>query len=406
MNKLKIALLVVMAAAVTACGESKKPVNMKYRELGKTGLMVSEIGIGCECFAYLDSATSLEYMSVALDSGVNYIDIYDSNPKVRSNIGHAIEGRREKIYIQGHVGVMWQNGQYKRTRDLDEMKEGFNDLLNRLHTNYVDVGMIHITDSFEDWQEVIDGPLMPYMQELKKSGKIKHIGLSSHSPAVALKAVESGLIEVLMFSINPAFDLLPAEGSLWNPKSYEGTFSNINETRAKLYETCQRMGVGISVMKVFGGGRLLDEKQSPLGKALTPCQCIQYALDRPAVGTALSGARTIDELLQSLHFETASADERNYTKAFAEITKANWQGECIYCGHCAPCPNGIDVAKITKLLNIAKIHDTIPQSIIDEYKALPHKAGECTDCGACESRCPFAVSVRKNMHEAKELFGE
>lgn len=402
-----IILMAMVVIILSACNSTpEKPVNMKYHELGKTGLMVSEIGLGCGCFSEQDTAFSRQYMDVAIDSGMNYIDIYTSDPIVRSNIGYALKGRRDKMYIQGHVGTVWQNGQYKRTRNLEEAQEGFDDLLTRLGTDYIEVGMIHIADSHEEWLEVVNGPFIQFMKDLKAAGKIKHIGLSSHNAAVALEAVQSGLIEVLMFSINPIFDMMPAGVNLWDSASYAGTFFNIDSTRIQLYEACEHAGVGISVMKVFGGGRLLDAQQSVLGVALTPCQCIHYALGRPGVSTVLSGANTIDELLASLHYSTATDAEKDYSTAFAQSPKASWKGDCIYCGHCSPCSVGIDIDKVTKLLNLAKSQETVSQEVIAEYKALEHKAGECTQCGICESRCPFSVSIRENMKEAKEIFGE
>lgn len=98
---------------------------------------------------------------------------------------------------------MWKDGQYKRTRILEEVQAGFEDLLHQLHTDHVEIGMIHYVDSLKDWQAVAEGPVMRYAQQLKQEGRIGHIGLSSHNPQVAIQAVESGLIEVLMFSVNP-----------------------------------------------------------------------------------------------------------------------------------------------------------------------------------------------------------
>lgn len=402
--KLKSLILLLPAIAALCSCQGEIQTNMEYRPLGNTGLMVSEIGLGCEAFADSNVVFCRDYMTAALDSGVNYIDIFSPEPIIRDNIGKSLKGQRNRIYIQGHIGVVWKNGQYKRTRDLAESKEGFEDLLSRLNTKKIEVGMIHYVDDMDDWKAVLEGGLMDYAKQLKREGRIKHIGMSSHNPAVALAAVKSGLIEVLMFSINPSFDLLPADRSLWDPKAYEGTFSNIDPVRAELYSTCQQMGVGISVMKVFGGGRLLDAKKSPLGKALTPCQCIHYALGRPAVSTALSGSRTMEELLQDLHYPSATAEEKDYTSVFSEIANASWKGSCIYCGHCAPCPVGINVAAVTKLLDAARIQGEVTPALQAQYDALQHKAGECTSCGSCESRCPFAVPVRENMKKAAELF--
>lgn len=387
--------------------EEPQPCSMKYRDLGNTGLKVSEIGIGCGCFEGKDTTFAREYISVALDSGINYIDIYTADPQVRGNIGYALEGRREKMIIQGHIGSFWNGTQYKRTRDIEESKQGFQDLLDLLRTDYIDVGMIHISDDINDWNELINSPFMDYVKSLKAEKKIKHIGLSTHNTEVALAAAESGLIEVMMLSLNPAFDLLPPTASIWDAKSYEGTFSRVDPIREKIYQTCAEKGVAITVMKVFGGGgRLLFADKSPLGVALTPVQCLHYALTRPGVAVALAGADNIEQLLESLHYNHATNEEKDYNIPLSESPKIKVEGECTYCGHCSPCPVGIDIDKVTKLLDEAKRETPIPQEIIDEYEALEHHASECTECGACEPRCPFQVNIRENMKEAAKIFGK
>lgn len=180
---------------------------MLYRELGNTGLKVSEIGMGCEGFVDHEGAYTKDLMDTAARYGVNYIDLYMPNPAIRRLVGEAMRGRRDRFVLQGHLCTVWKDGQYKRTRVMDEVKEGFEDLLTSLQTEYIEVGMIHYVDSMEDWKGIIDGPVMEYARELKKNGQIRHIGLSSHNPKVAMAAVESGLIEVLMFSVNPCYDL-------------------------------------------------------------------------------------------------------------------------------------------------------------------------------------------------------
>lgn len=382
---------------------------MKYRELGRTGLKVSEISMGCEGFVDHDGALIDDLIDAAEQSGINYMDLYIPNPALRSGLGKALRGRRAQFILQAHLCTIWQDGQYKRTRNIDEVKNGFADLLTRLETDYVEVGMIHYVDSAEDWQAVATGAVMQYAKELKASGKIRHIGLSSHNPAVALEAVKSGLIEVLMFSINPCYDLQPAGEdceALWDGKNYDKPLLNIDPSREALYQACSERGVGITVMKAFGGGDLLSETLSPAGKALTPYQCLHYALTRPAVATVLAGAHTVDELNSSARYEGATDAEKDYAAAFASFPKIRWQGHCMYCGHCAPCPKGIDVAMVTKFLNLAKAQGKVPETVREHYAALSHTAGECVRCGACEGRCPFDVPVMENMMQAKILLGK
>lgn len=381
---------------------------MKYRSLGRTGLMVSEIGIGCEGFVEHDGVHTQPLIDASERLGVNYIDLYTPDAGMRDRLGAALRGRRDKFILQGHFCTIWKDGQYKRTRDMGEVREGFEDLLKRLDTDHIEVGMIHYSDALDDWQAIANGPIMAYAQELKAAGRIGHIGLSSHNPQVGLAAVESGLIEVLMFSVNPCYDLQPANENLeklWAEEAYEKPLVNMDPDREKLYEACQRLGVGVTVMKAFGGGDLLDSSLSPAGVALTPNQCLHYALTRPGVATVLSGARSVEQLEQSAAYENASEEERDYASALAAFPKISWEGHCMYCGHCAPCPVGISVADVTKFLNLAKAQGSLPETVREHYAVLPHTASECIACGACEGRCPFHVGVIENMREAAEVFG-
>jgi len=210
-----------------------------------------------------------------------------------------------------------------------------------------------------------------------------------------------------MFSVNPCYDLQPGDEDiekLWAEKSYEKPLQGMDADRKKLYESCQRLGVGITVMKAFGGGDLLSD-DSPAGKALTVNQCIHYALTRPGVATVMSGVHTMEQLEANLAYETADDSERDYAAAFASFPKISWKGHCMYCGHCAPCPQGIDIATVTKFLNLAKAQSAIPETVREHYDALLHTASECMECGACEKRCPFSVSIHENMILAKEAFG-
>lgn len=381
---------------------------MEYRELGRTGIKVSVIALGCEGFVANEGALTEQLLNAAEQGGINCIDLYAPQPEMRSRLGKWLRGRRGKFVLQAHLCTVWQEGQYKRTREIGEVKASFEDLLTRLATDYIDIGMIHYVDSLEDWEAVAGGPVMAYARELQAQGKIRYIGLSSHNPAAAMQAVQSGLIDVLMFSVNPCYDLQPANEdcyALWDGKNYDRQLVNMDPEREELYETCSRLGVAITVMKAFGGGDLLDEELSPAGKALTVNQCLHYALTRPGVAAVMSGAHTVDELEKCLEYTTAADVEKDYAAAFAALPKISWEGHCMYCGHCAPCPQGIDVAAVTKFLNLTKAQNSVPETVREHYAALRHHAGECVKCGACEKRCPFKVTVIQNMQEAVKVFG-
>lgn len=382
---------------------------MQYRDLGSTGLRVSEIGMGCEGFGEDENRNTMLLFDAAEELGINYFDLYTSNPEIRAAVGNALSGRREKFLIQSHLCSVWKDGQYKRTRNITEVKAGFAEMMELLRTDYLDVGMIHYCDTMKDWEEIVTGPVMAYALELKQSGRIRHIGISSHNPEVALAAAKSGSVEVLMFSINPCYDLLPAGENvedLWKEENYQTPLVNMDPLRQELYETCQALGVGITVMKAFGGGDLLDAKLSPAGKALTANQCLHYALTRPAVATVLAGAHSVEQLRVSASYENAADEDKDYAAALASFPNISWKGHCMYCSHCAPCPKKLDVASITKFMNLAIAQGQVPETVREHYELLGHYAGECIQCGVCESRCPFEVSIMENMARASGIFGK
>ena len=182
---------------------------MNYRILGKTGLKVSEIGLGAEWLERHNTEEVKEIIDTCEQQGINILDCWMSEPNVRSNIGLALKGCRENWYIQGHIGSTWQNNQYVRTREMPKVKEAFEDLLTRLQTDYIDLGMIHFVDEPEEFNCIMNGEFIEYVHELKATGKIRHIGMSTHNPDVAKMAALGDEVEMILFSINPAFDLLP-----------------------------------------------------------------------------------------------------------------------------------------------------------------------------------------------------
>ncbi len=381
---------------------------MEYRILGRTGIEVSAISLGCEGFMHKTAEEVKADFDYAIAHGVNFIDIYSSNPDLRSRIGEALEGRRENFIIQGHLCSTWEDEQYLRTRDPQKTLTAFDDLLTRLRTDYVDIGMIHYVDAEQDFHDVFNGEIIRIAQRLKAEGKIRFIGMSSHNPIVARMAVETGLVDVILFSINPCYDLLPPSEDvdvLFTNDSYTGTMQNIDPAREELYALCEREGVAIDVMKVYGGGDLLNQENSPFGCAMTPIQAIEYALTRPGVAAVMLGCKTQQELTEALAWCEATPQERDYTAVMTRLDRFSWKGHCMYCSHCAPCTSQIDIASVNKFYNLTVAQGEIPETVREHYKALVHHASECVECGACETRCPFDVKIVESMRRAAERFG-
>ena len=385
---------------------------MQFRQVGNTGIEASIIGLGCEHVDTQPREVVQSVIDTAIDNGINLLDMFMPGEEVRTNIGHALAGRRDKVLLQGAIGSVDLNQQYDISRDLKVCRKYFEDMLRFLGTDYIDFGMLFFMDTHEDVDAMINNGIVDYARQLKKEGKIRVIGASAHNPETARRIVDEGMIEMLMFSINPAFDVMPGSGDIAtmmeNPLAMQAT--QIDPQRAELYRLCQSKGVGITVMKPLCAGKLLSTEHSPFAKALTPAQCIHYALTRPAVASAIVGCRTPGEVQTALKYLDMSDAERDYTDAvstFQDDGKGGFKGNCVYCNHCLPCPSAIDIGTVNKYLDIARLDETaIPPSIAQHYRSLKAHGSNCIECGSCEKRCPFSVAVIDNMKKAAALFGE
>ena len=380
---------------------------MKLRRLGKTELQVSEIGFGGEWLERHPEEDGIDLIHYASAQGINILDCWMPDPKSRDIIGKGIKDNRRQWYIQGHIGSTWKDEQYFRTRDMKYVRPAFEDLLTRLQTDYIDLGMIHYVDSEQEWEQMQHSDYLGYVMELKNSGVIRHIGMSSHNPKVARKAAESGYVEMILFSINPAFDMLPASENIDTmfAETFDAGLKGTDPDRAKLYRICEENDVGITVMKGFAGGRLFDEKRSPFGVRLSPVQCIHYALTRPAVSAIMCGYDTKEQVDQAVAYETALDGEKDYASVLSNAPFHSYRGECTYCGHCKPCAAQLDIAMINKFYDLATMQPEVPATVQSHYEALEHTASECIGCHACESRCPFGVPIAERMQKTTELFG-
>jgi predicted aldo/keto reductase-like oxidoreductase len=382
---------------------------MLYRKLGKTGIEVGIIGLGAEYLEHASSDTVISVVDEALDQGINYIDLFMPSPDVRDNFGTALKNKRDKVMIAGHIGPILSNGQYTKSRDRILCERYFEDLLTRLQTDYIDVLMLHYVDEPEDYETVFDAKgLLDSALQFQKEGKARFIGLSSHQAVTALKAVNSGYIDVLMFSVNPAFDSLPGDlelPALHQHDSYRQSGLPEDKSapgRRELYHACATYGVGVVAMKPYASG-VLFAQGNPSSIVLTPIQCISYALSQPAVCTVVPGCKDVAEMKAALAFLEATEEEKDFSSINVS-TLWKLRGSCVYCNHCLPCPADIDIGLITRITDTAGYG--VEGRIISEYEELPVTAADCIECDLCTARCPFEVDIIANMHRAVEIFGK
>src|SRR5574344_323819 len=361
--------------------------NMEYRKLPKGIEKLSVIGLG---LGSIEATETEKTITFALEHGINFFDLCCDNTDVFRAFGKAVKGKRDKVFTQMHFGAVYENDKYGFSRDFDTMIESFDKVLTAADLGYTDFGYIHCIDEEADLKQVMkSGGLFDYMHELKKKGIIHHLGFSSHTPSIARELIQNSDIDCFMFSINPAYDYA------------KGDFAHgSTDDRTVLYNEAEKRGIGITVMKPLAGGQLLTEKQSPIGVALTPVQCLSYSLGRPAVLACVPGATNIAAVKELLAYTEASAEEKDYS-VLGKATPKKAEGRCVYCNHCAPCPAGIDIGLVNKYYDLAKIGDDIAAS---HYRKLSVKADACLQCGHCEERCPFKVKQMARMKEIATWF--
>ena len=364
---------------------------MEYRIHPKTGDKISVIGLGTGPIYETQEKEAVRALTYAHEHGINFADFATAGAATFRYAGTAFSSVRREMLYQVHFGADYETGEYGWTTRLDTIKRQVDWQPRELKTDYIDYGFIHCLDAPSDWKAYQEGGVLDYLSEMKRAGVVRHIGLSSHTPSLARRILDTGMVDQLMFSINPAYDYQHGDYA-------KGSASE----RMELYRYCEAGGIGISVMKPYSGGQLLKKESSPFGRALTPYQCIQYALDKPGVLTVLPGIRDLEDVRQILGFFDASSEERDYS-VISSLTPGDVTGSCVYCSHCQPCPAGLNIGLINKYYDLALMGDALAA---DHYEKLEKKASDCISCRHCDRRCPFHVVQTDRMKEIAGYFGK
>jgi hypothetical protein len=343
---------------------------MEYRKLGKTGLEVGVIGLGTE---HLEKKreTLNEVLRLGVEAGGNYVDLLYVEPEYWEEFGSVYKWYRDNLVVAAH----WGSGP---CHELEFSRNCFEGILSHLGNDYAEIGLMTMAiESDETWngwaQEAIE-----HLQRYKEQGRIGAIGTSGHNAEIAIKAVESGAIDVLMFGIN----MLNRDDA---------------EIEA-LCQTCVAHEVGLVAMKPYHGGTLLSVGGESSG--ITPAQCLEYVFSLP-VSTAVPGPRTVSEWQATLRYLEATDEERDY-RPVIENLGSYLEGQCTYCDHCLPCPQGIAIGWMIWVIDRA--HVGVTDEVREWYSQHQVKASECVECGDCMERCPFSVDVIAKMQEAVALF--
>ena len=362
---------------------------MKYRRLPKGNELLSEVGLGLGNIYTAAPGVLEKTLEKGYELGITTYDlccyVMDNYRAFKDVLGPV----RDKVYTQMHLGIEYRSGEYGRTRDYDLTLEWFEKTLEAAGTDYTDFGFIHCIDEQKDVDTIMENGIWDYFLDCKKKGMIRHLGFSTHTVGIAERFLDTGVMDLFMFSINPAYDY----------RTGDLAFDD-SDARMALYLRAAEEGVGTTVMKPFCGGLLLDPARTPIGITLTRNQCLRYALDTPGVVTAFGGIMDPEEASILASYSDAPEEEKDYS-ILAKAERPEGARSCVYCNHCRPCPVGIDIGLVNKYYDLARQGDSLAA---DHYRSLSLNAGDCIGCGHCDEVCPFGVTQTERMEAIREYF--
>ena len=362
----------VACAGVVARGGLGQEGTVKYRTLGRIGLRVGELGLGTEHIDTGDPAIAAAIVEQLVAAGGNYIDMLYNDPerhaKWWSVMRPAVTAHRDELVLCAHYG--WTD--YYEQGHCGQCFERVLDMLG----GRAEVGMLTKVDTRLKW-ETWALPSLEELQRHRDAGRIGGIGLSTHSRSIAETAIAGGLVDVIMYPIEISTHHKPEDVSMLTQAT--------------------EAGVGLVAMKTYAGDSWLHATDTR--PALTPAQCIAASLGFP-VATVVPGCRTPTEYAAAVAGYGARAQDKEYV-AVTPLFRGELEGTCTYCDHCLPFTVDIAVGRMNRLVDE---RDLPFVERLDDYRAMPVPASECTECGICMERCPFGVDVIAKMRKAVETF--
>ena len=329
---------------------------MEYRDLGKTGLKVSRLGLGGLPLQRIDEAETKKIIQSLLDTGINYIDTARGYTISEELLGEALEGVRDKFILATK----------SMARTKEEMARDIDISLKNLRTDYIDLYQVH-NPNMDQLEKVCgSGGALEALFEAREAGKIGHIGITAHSPKVFEKALELPWVETIMFPYN------------------------VVENQGEEYiRACQEKNIGFIAMKPMAGGNIESGTLA-----------VRYILDNPAVTVAIPGMAAVSEVEENAAAagNNAPLSEEEKEKA-AAIRKELGTQFCRRCNYCAPCTVGIGISNVFLFAGYLRRYDLAGWAK-SRYDAQPVKADVCIECGACEKRCPYNLPIREMLKKA------
>jgi len=376
---------------------------VQYTEFGGTGIQVSRLGFGCMRFPsrevdgkkVFDEEESIRMMHRAMELGVNYFDTAPGYCEKQSEIivGKALKGRRDKVYLSTKYPSEEASG--------DDLERKLETSLKKLDTDYID--FYHMwgisLKTFVERLDTPDGP-MARARKLRDAGVIRHISFSFHdAPENMIEIIRRG--EGVFASVLCQYNLLD--------RANEDAIAYAHE-----------QGLGVTIMGPVGGGRLgapskVIQDLLP-GKVQSSAEmALRFVMNNRNVNIALSGMSSMDMVEENAavasNMEPLTPEEEARIAASLEENRRLADLYCTGCNYCMPCPKGINIPEIFKMMNYHRVYG-LTKFARDNYARIGKEpwlnfqnAAACVQCGACEKKCPQHLHIREQLRAAHEALG-
>ena len=337
---------------------------MKRKLLGRTGLHLSELGMGTIQLARLEWKESIRLLREVRDMGVNFFDTGRGYFDSELRLAEAFKGMREDVVLITKSGA----------KTPEALKTDIDESLKRLGTDYIDIFMFHTAVALEQpcFAEMIN-----VIWDAREAGKIQNFGFSAHKVELAIKA-----LDIMSFAVA----MIPA--NFISREYIDGEFMRL----ARKWE------VGVIGMKPFGGGRI-DSPGVSLRflkryRHLFPCIGIEHASEMQQNIDIWDNAWKLTK-----EGELFDVDKQKIQRIREQLGNSF----CRACGYCMPCPEGIRIPTVTFMQVYAK---QMPRSwvVSDAHQEVMDQARKCTECRKCVEKCPFDLNIPEMLRENIEFY--
>lgn len=325
------------------------------RILGKTNIKVNEIGLGGIPIQHTSQEVVCEMIDKMIEKDMNFIDTARGYTISEELIGKAIYGKRHNFILATK----------SMSRTYESMKKDIEISLANLKTDYIDLYQLHNVQLKED----ISGALRA-LNEAKEEGKVKHIGITTHSIEVLEREVNRNIFETVQFPYNI-----------------------VEKQAEKLFTKAKENNIGIIVMKPLAGGAINDSKLA-----------IKYILNNENISVIIPGMDSITQIEENSSVKKGvySQKEKDKINSLRKELDSNF---CRRCGYCQPCPIGINIP-LMFLCEGYYLRYNLKEWALSRYESMKTKPSECVKCGKCESKCPYNIKIRDRIDEIVRMMEE